>query len=345
MCNRIFWLLLAIFSWEIQAHERELDPILKKSITADPILETRQIQIPGYPKAYNPSLIEYGPGYLLSFRFTSKIPQEIENCPRRDYSFIGLVKLDENFDVSKKSIQLLNLATYSPQFSLTAEDARLLNVGNRIFIFFNDLPLTQKSGRFAMYFGEIVEERGEFVLKEKPKPLKYVGALSIEKNWSPFFSGEKLYVIYSDEPRIILEVDPNTGDCQEVSRSDHNYQWQFGRIRGGTPGNRIEGGLLTFFHSSFYIPAPVKENKPGRNYAYGAYLFDESYPFYIRKITPQPLGFLEDYTRDNGRKVIFPGGLVIEDEVIWVVWGKNDNQIFLTAFDKKKLIESMVSLN
>ena len=35
-----------------------LDPKDSQSLCSDPILSSKQIKIPGYPKAYNPSIIE-----------------------------------------------------------------------------------------------------------------------------------------------------------------------------------------------------------------------------------------------------------------------------------------------
>ena len=74
----------------------------------------------------------------------------------------------------------------------------------------------------------------------------------------------------------------------------------------------------------------------------GAYTFDQSYPFSIRSMTPFPLGTLPYYSQDNVRKVVFPGGMVVGDESIFVAWGKGDQQIYVTTFDKKKLLDSMV---
>lgn len=327
---------MAFLPFRLEAALSEVDAFLKQSLANDCIVNNKQIKIPDYPNAYNPSLIPYKDGYLLSFRYISKCPEKFKNNLRADLSFIGIVKLDKKFKVSEKTAQLLNIASYSSKFSLTAEDARLLNVGDRIFIFFNDLPLLQTPGKFAMYFGELIEEQGLFVLKEPAKPLNYLHAIQVEKNWSPFSSGDKIYVIYSDRPRVILEVDSNTGYCQEVARTNSNWNWNLGEIRGGTPAYLVNDAFLTFFHSSF----PAKTSK-GRAYVMGAYTFDKDFPFSVRTMTPRPLGDLTDYTQNNSPKVVFPGGMVVQDHFIHVAWGKADKQIFITTFDKEKLLASM----
>jgi predicted GH43/DUF377 family glycosyl hydrolase len=320
----------------LRAGSNEVDQFLKPLLSKASIVKTTQIKIPGYPNAYNPSLIPYKEGYLLSFRYTSRYPESVKIQSRSDASFVGLVRLDKKFRVSEKTVQLLNIMSHSPTFSLSAEDARLFKVGERIFIIFNDLPLLQTPGKFAMYLGELHEEQGKFVLKEASKPLRYAHAIHVEKNWSPFSIGDKLYLIYSDQPRVILEVDLNTGYCNEVSRTVSNGDWNLGEIRGGTPSYLVNDAFLTFFHSSF----PAKISK-GRAYVMGAYTFDKEPPFSIRSVTPGPLGDLTFYSEDNQPKVVFPAGLVIQDQLIHVSWGKADKQILITTFNKEKLLSSM----
>ena len=337
ICLRYICYLLGTFlPFHLEAKGSEVDTFLEQVLSKTCIVNSKQIKIPGYPNAYNPSLIPYKGGYLLSFRYISRCPEKFKNNFHVDVSFIGVVRLDKKFKVSEKTVQLLNIVSYSSKFSLTAEDARLLNVGNRIFIFFNDLPLLQTSGQFAMYFGELVEEQGMFVLKEPAKPLNYSYAIQVEKNWSPFSSGDRLYVIYSDQPRVILEVDLNTGYCHEVTRTMLNWNWHLGEIRGGTPAYLVDDTFLTFFHSCF--PA---ETSKGRAYVMGAYTFDKDPPFSPRTMTLRPLGDMTDYTQDNSPKVAFPGGMVVQDHLIHVAWGKADKQIFITTFDREKLLASM----
>ena len=332
MCS----LVLTAFPFYLEAKASEVDEMFEELLCDSSIVHTRQIKIPGYHNAYNPSLIPYKDGYLLSFRYISRCPETVEGKFRTDVSFIGLVRLDKKFKVFEKTVQFLNIVSHSSNFSLTAEDARLLTMGDRVFVFFNDLPLMSSSGGFAMYFGELVEQQGMFVLKEPAKPLNYLHASPIEKNWSPFVSGDRLYLIYSDQPRVILELDLNTGYCQEVARTDVNWNWNLGQIRGGTPACLVNETFLTFFHSSF----PAKTTKK-RAYVMGAYTFDMDPPFTVRTMTFRPLGNLEYYTEDNPPKVIFPGGMVVQDHSIHVAWGKADKKIFITTFNRDKLLASM----
>lgn len=336
MKNLFSFYLLLLFSCLNASDVLLPPPPFSEDLCTESILDTKQIQIPNYPKAYNPSLIAYKGGYLLSFRYTKRAP--MKSAYRTDSSFIGLAKLDADFNFLPEPIYLLDILSYSAQLSSTAEDARLLKMGERVFIFFNDLPYFQPNGQFALYFGELIEKKGMFVFKEPPKPLYYAEATPTEKNWSPFTKEGRLFLIYSDNPRIILELNPSTGICTKVSEAKWSCDWGWGVVRGGTPAYLVDDQFLTFFHSVDFLHS---EHRLRRYYFIGAYTFEQEYPYSIQGITPGPLGTDQYYQLNNRKRVVFPGGLVVQDETIHVAWGKNDNRIFITSFDKKKLLDSM----
>lgn len=325
---------LTLSSSNLVAATSEVDQFLEERLCQAPVLSTHTLSIPGYPDAYNPSLLAYQDGYLLSFRYTSRLPDLIRQT-RTDASFIGLARLDAQCRVIPESVQLLSIQSYSSKYSLSAEDARLLRFQNEIYLFFNDRPSTESSG-FAMYFAKIREEKGGFTLQEPAKPLRYPFAVSVEKNWSPFTTDDKLYVIYADHPRTILEVDPHTGNCHEITKAPFPASWDLGEIRGGTQAYRVGPFFLTFFHSCF--PASTPKN---RAYVMGAYLFDPTPPFTVRSLIPLPLGTVPDYTQKNPQKVVFPCGLVVQEDKLLVTWGKSDNQMQLTVFDRNQLLQCM----
>jgi predicted GH43/DUF377 family glycosyl hydrolase len=311
-------------------------PPFSEKISSREIIQSRCIQIPEYPNAYNPSLIAYKDGYLLTFRISSSLYKGVK-IPRVAVSMLGIARLDSKFNVIPKSVQLLNLQSHPPLFSLTAEDGRLFLVGERLFLFFNDASKEQNKSDFVMYVAELEDKGGEFAVKGKVKELLYDKAIDIEKNWTPFVREGKCYCIYSEEPkRIILEVDLDTGFCREVVCSLFNWKWPFGQVRGGTPAVEMEGRFLTFFHSSFFT------GKGEHIYVMGAYMFDLCHPFSVYKTVPYPLSDRTDHDhRPKSKLVTFPGGLVVERDVLHVAWGFDDKKIFITTFDKKKLLNAM----
>ncbi len=319
-----------------------LDASLRDYLSNEAVLSTKEIVIPGFPQAYNPSLLPFKEGYLLSFRVryynASTFLQKI--CSVRT-SFLGLVPLDRQFKVCGQP-HLLQIRSYEDRVSSSMQDGRLFQMGDKILLFFNDYGATRHRSSFAQYVVELVEQQGKLQPKERAKQLRYPNMTSIEKNWIPFVAQGQLYLIYSTEPHLILEPDLTTGLCQSVADTTADTPWKWGIIRGGTPAQQIEEGLLTFFHSSQELPAAsFFGTKVGRNYAMGAYLFEPSYPFTIRKMTPQPIGSVEDYTKNNRRKVVFPSGVAVDGNHIHVVWGKNDTGIAVSTLDKRKLLAGM----
>lgn len=324
----IFLSLIGLYFFFLPT-EKRVPPL--EGLAQEAIVQTKRIRIPGFAKAFNPSLISYKEGYLLSFRIRHRLASP--ESRKKDVSFLGVVRLDKRFRVLPRTAQQLEVISYAPHVSSTAEDARLFLIEDRIFCIFNDFLPSKKEG-CALYCGELVETAGKWALKEAAKPLRYARAIPIEKNWSPFVAEGKLYLIYSDAPRVILGVDVDSGQCTEVVRSECHWEWQWGEIRGGTPAVAMGDRFLTFFHSSL----PVQK---GRVYAMGAYLFDTRFPFQPQAITPFPLGRKEDYTRENRHNVVFPGGLVIQNDRIHVAWGKNNKQICITTFDTPKLMDAL----
>lgn len=83
--------------------------------------------------------------------------------------------------------------------------------------------------------------------------LKYEHAFSCEKNWVPFSWNGGLYVIYSYDPVVVLEVDTETGAATEVSRKKSPRSAS--SFRGGTsPINTPWGMLLTIIHEVAHFP-------------------------------------------------------------------------------------------
>ena len=61
-----------------------------EAMAQDFVLETKQIDIPGYPDAFNPSIVRWRGSLLMSFR-------HIPGSKKTFDSFIGLIQLDSDF--------------------------------------------------------------------------------------------------------------------------------------------------------------------------------------------------------------------------------------------------------
>src|ERR1700722_6217400 len=94
------------------------------------VLETKQIMMPEYPYAFNPSIIRWNDRFLMSFRV-------IPNPRRPYYSEIGLVFLDKNFlPISKP--QLLVIRSKNSKVPSRAEDGSLIRIGERLYLIYDD---------------------------------------------------------------------------------------------------------------------------------------------------------------------------------------------------------------
>ena len=116
-------------------------------------------------------------------------------------------------------------------------------------------------------------------------------------------------------------------------------------MRGGTPGIPIDGNqYLSFFHSSKEIPTLHSNREPILHYFMGAYTFALHPPFEITQISPKPIvgkGFYKGAIYDPYWKpvrVVFPCGLIVEGNFIWVAYGRQDHEIWMVKLDKCGLL-------
>ncbi|MBI3508506.1 MAG: hypothetical protein HY069_02565 [Chlamydiia bacterium] len=330
--------LLFFFLTMLHGNER----FLNYPLSGDAICKTYEIQIPDYESAHNPSIVSYRDGYLLSFRCLARFPEWSQDKLIDTVSFIGLAFLDKQFKVKKKSVQLLEIPTYSDDCSLYAEDARLVVFQDRIFVVFNDLPAPLPDYQRQLYIAEIIYQNGRWVPKKRAMPLFLENMHRIEKNWVPFFINQSLYFIYGENPHTILACDLSTGRCRKVDEREVPLDWPYGIIRGGTPALKVGDEFLTFYHSSL-LPSALHEN---RIYFMGAYTFEDSFPFAIRSFTPVPIGLAEYYKEISSKKhlskkAVFPGSFVQEGNTIHLAWGKDDKRVMITSLDLDKLRQSM----
>jgi predicted GH43/DUF377 family glycosyl hydrolase len=308
----------------------------------DVVLETKRIHLEEYPDAFNPSMIKMDDGYLMTFRY----------CPDRtgdSFSFIGIVKLDESFDLLSTP-QLLDTRYGDTTIPSHSEDARIFILNGKTYITYNDNPdLVQPTNknRRDIFIAELVENEGEFKLISPLKlvyPARYEEQLW-QKNWVPFVWEEKLMMGYSVTPHEALHVNVETGYCLPLGYSKIMNIWNHGALRGGTPAILEGDKYLAFFHSSKQTTTTASNGKKMLHYYMGAYTFSAFPPFNIESITPEPIISKDFYTKsDAAKRVIFPGGFVVTPELIYVAYGKDDKEVWIAIIDRKALESSMISI-
>lgn len=299
------------------------------------VKDTKRIFLKDFPKAHNPSLIPYGSGFLLTFRY----------CPDPEvvwYSHIGVVLLDENLKEAGPA-HLLNTRDEEDLILSQAEDARIFEHEGKIYVIYNDNTECINPSvweRRDIYIAEVVYQDGRFTITERIK-LKHESKYPFQnwqKNWVPFTWKEKMLLIYSPEPHEVLDPDLSQGTCTPFSISQPVLSWKWGKARGGTPALLVDGEYLAFFHSSLEEVTPVSGGQMKWHYYMGAYTFSPEPPFDIMKATPFPISGKGFYTNSKEEKrVIYPGGFAISGSNIYLAYGKDDCEVWVATIDKDRL--------
>lgn len=343
--NKILLAILMTFFLSAKCYgESLLD--LEKDLLQNFVIETRKIQIPGYPQAFNPSIIRWNTGFLLSFRI----------IPDRRHSFnsyLGLVLLDENFFPISRP-QILNLHCGLVSTPSRAEDGRLLTVGNKLYMVYSDnIDKTISKGGFRVYLTELEWNGSRFVAKNVEGLMRFPNATSQkrEKNWVPFDYKGNLFLSYSIDPHLVLRPLIGSNTCEPFSLSKGVFDWDWGVLRGGTAATIENDEYLSFFHSSIDMASLQSQGKKMAHYFMGAYTFRAEPPFEITKISAAPIIGKKYYSGTTHKpywkpvRVVFPCGFVSSDKYIWVSYGRQDHEIWITKLDKEALFNSLIPVS
>lgn len=306
----------------------------------DFILESKQINIPGHPHAFNPSIVRYRGKLLMSFR---------EIAYPTYFSWIGLVWLDENF-CPQGEVHHLNIVLDA----YGSEDARLVTSGDKLYIIYNGnrricSDLQKGSGGDRMYIGELIEENKNFYVASENCLNFFEGESGDkrEKNWVPFDYENNLLLAYSLSPHRILKPLLGTESCETFDVTKSSIKWPWGELRGGTPALLDNDQYISFFHSSLPMKSVFSCYASIPHYFLGAYTFTKEPPFFITHLSPKPIMSQSFYEPNPYQPywhpviVVFPCGILIDKNYIWVTYGKHDHEIWMVKMDKEKLLKSL----
>ncbi len=299
----------------------------------------KQIYFEEFPEAFNPSILKVEDGYLLCFRYS---PDRYSNAW---LNYIGIVHLDENFDPTS-SPQLLTTRSKNSITQPQAEDARLFHYRGRIFLIYNDnteVNYVSYSDRRDMFIAELKESEGRYNLST-PIRLVYENKRYIlwQKNWVPFEHMGNLLMGYTVNPHEILYVNLLNGTCYPCYETTAPIEWEFGQLRGSTPPVLVDGEYLAFFHSGTITSSTASFGWDLWHYFMGAYTFSATPPFEITSISPKPIIAEEFYTQSaREKRVIFPGGLFVSGNNIYVAYGKDDYEMWIATIDKEALYSTL----
>ncbi|MEN9654880.1 MAG: hypothetical protein RL235_992 [Chlamydiota bacterium] len=321
------------------------EPINLDTMIDSMVIETKKIDVPGYPLAFNPSIIRWQGNLLMSFRV----------IPNRSQSFtsqMGLVWLDDRFCPISEP-QFIDVRSTGSNIPSRAEDARLVQIGNQLWIVYSDnVDSTITAGGFRVWIAEVLFDGVSFSLFQTEPLLRFNGMIPArrEKNWVPFDYMGDLHLAYSLTPHYILRPLLGQSTCETIDITAPSLPYdseQWGEPRGGTPALFDQGEYLAFFHSSCRLASTYSDGKEMLHYFIGAYTFEAHPPFSITRMSKKPIVGKTFYQGPVYKhywkpvRVVFPCGYIIDGNYLWIAYGRQDHELWVAKIDKQKLIESM----
>ena len=274
------------------------------------VLEEFQITIPGFPNAFNPSIVSWRGEWLLSFR--------VEH-PTTSISYTGLIWLDRDFQPLGEP-QIL--------WDLPSEDGRLFTRGEQLFLCFND-----RWEHFRKIFVAELQLEGDIFALGSCRRLSFL-AKRVEKNWSPFIWNGRICFVYSISPFQPVEMTKDVL-CQVIPAHTPPIRWPWGMLRGGTQAIPIsDRDYITFFHSSI-------SNEEQVRYFMGAMTFSSGPLFSITGMSKRPIIGEGFYSDDKKRQIIYPAGVVMEGDFFYLSYGKDDHEVWIAKLDRQKLLDQL----
>ncbi|WP_020472921.1 hypothetical protein [Zavarzinella formosa] len=172
---------------------------------------------------------------------------------------------------------------------------------------------------------------------------RYDRSTEWEKNWQPFSHDGRLFVVYSMQPWVVLEL---AGDLALPVSEMAGVPWKFGLPRGGAAPVLHNGEWHAFFHGT---------DKSGYDrglpaiYTTGACTFENKPPFKPLRITREPILWpvMSDLPKGpHGGKswyaaTAFPCGAYLDGDQWVVSYGHNDHWCRVSAFDAKQIEERL----
>ena len=335
----IILVYLSPFQLEGEISTLHFDPFLKI------VKNNKRIIIPGYPQAYNPSLIETEKGLLLLFR--------VSPFPQRLYaSYLGAVFLNSDFEIISAPQLISTRKERFSQVISQSEDARVIRMDDKLYLVYNDNveienPSTLQRRDIFLAELHIKKDRIELGAPLLLMHPKYYATQRWQKNWTPFVWNHQLLFSYMINPHKVLDPNLENGLCPEVySTHFPDDFWPYGTLRGGTPALLVDGEYLAFFHSSILSKSEVSDGLEMWHYLMGAYTYQSDPPFQVTRITPHPIIEGNFYNFSNFyKRVIFLGGYIISGDHIHIALGKDDAEIWICTIDKNELIDSLIYIN
>lgn len=252
-----------------------------------------------------------------------------------------------------------------PHVEMAGEDPRVITVGNSSRPQLLYVAFCQRYHRanpeLWMSYAQVLLNNGSLALDVTVNFNYKLESMKEQKNWSPFVVNEtQLLFIQSIDPhRIVHEVKTVHrqhvfGETLYLSQSptgNLSHLWRWGELRGGTPALPIQWSnqslYLAFFHSS---NIPPRTGNVIQTYAMGAYVFCPQPPFRILRMSSKPIIHSSMYSGNwtnlplsyyHIDYVVFPMSFILDGNIIYLTYGKQDAEGWLIRLDLRKMLDSL----
>lgn len=152
-----------------------------------------------------------------------------------------------------------------------------------------------------------------------------------EKSWGFFSWQDELFAVYTIAPHVVLHV--NADEALPFSEHAIKMPWAGGQLRGGASPIRVGDEYWSWFHGSVDQGQPTPSGPAGTKvYNVGVYAFEAKPPFRPTRMTPSPVLWADESTRESAKPtawcaVVFPNGAVLDGERWRVSCGIHDREI------------------
>ncbi len=309
----------------------------------DFILETKKIDIPGYPDAFNPCIMRWHDKLLMYFR--------IRDPQANTTNKFGITWLDDEFNPIGLP-QVLEREIFNPSSPEMAQDPKIFTVSDELYLAYNNMEVLHTGKNRRMLIARLHYDGVRFWTENTDCILEFEdnNPKRQEKNWVPIDFQGTLHLGYSIQPHKIMEPLPGTTKAITIATTTSPFQWPWGELRGGTPALLEGNAYLAFFHSVKDLSTTQSNGKHIIHYFMGAYTFSATPPFEITGVSPTPFYHEDFYTGPNyptwtPMLAIFPGGFVSDDSYIWMSLGRQDHECWIVKLDKAKLLNSLIPVS
>lgn len=306
-------------------------------------------------KAYNCAIAEHRGQTMLFYRFEP---------PNGNYNTeIAACYLDSKWRPIENTNKVLRLARWSSKVT-TMDDPRVIVVGGKIMMVYpqgcvihkgtdwlwaTSVAIAEISNDFRVV-GQWLPEYGNNI---NASSVNGSSTIKTEKNWSPFVYQGRLLMLYSINPMVVIEYNPQLKTVAEIQKNSDPVDlsfWKWGKfIGGGTPLQLRGDEYVGFFHS-FTDDHPNKPNV--RTYHMGFYAISAKPPFKLTRMSRIPLlTAIDEPERDlRGKNAswrpncIYPCGFIERGDRVYISQGWQDCRCEIVETDWNEIEANVIKV-